>query len=95
MASIKEETFIKVRDRLPIYKNKTDHELDVIFFQTERSLKLTLLGFQVLSGILKPYRFELPVEMKSKYTMALSQLSSPFYRTTKSLIILISGGCSS
>lgn len=49
------------------------------FFHSERSFRLSYMGFKYLSGCVKFHQFKLPVPLVSKYAMAFSRLNSPYY----------------
>ncbi len=101
MATLKSEIFTLIREKLPLYVKYTDEELDKIVFHTHENIRLSQQGYKILSALKKSHSFEIPQDLSSKHSMALSVLSGPFYRTVKriyifsdedALMIKVSGG---
>lgn len=88
ISPLKSLIFKEVKNKYEKHKGLSDEDLDQLMFRTEH--RLTFSGFVLLKHIFTAYSFEIPITLKARHYIGMSVLSSPYFLTSKKLVLFSS-----
>ena len=87
MPSLKELIFDEVRTQHETSADYSNEQLNKLLFRSSDSLRLSLGGFIIIKNIFTAYSFAIPITLKTKHQMAMSNMTYPYFLTAKRLVL--------
>jgi hypothetical protein len=87
VSPLKKAIFAEIRKHTIEYSEKSDEELQRLFFHHNDGLRLSLTGFMQCKSIFTAYSFEIPETIKTKHRFGLSKLEYPYFFTKRRLVL--------